>query len=380
MPPIVIIVLSLYFLAHIYLYLHLRPALPERRGPRRAAAGILLALFATLFLAGFGRRYLPPELAGLFWRFGAWWFGFVFYAVPVMLLADLARLITWIVRWFPAGPGKARFPAIRREWILAGGMAVILLLFTGHLNARHLRVVSRQMRLGPSCGPRNSLGLVLISDLHLGVLVDRAFLQRVVEETAALRPDLIVFAGDIVDRDIRILEQEGIGELLSRLRAPLGVYAVTGNHEFITGAEEAVEYLSRQGITFLRDRAVKIADSFYLAGREDVTVRRRRGAEIPLREILEEIDVHCPVIILDHQPRRLEEAAAAEVNLVLCGHTHHGQLFPLNLITSALYPISWGYGKLGETQVYVTGGAGTWGPPVRIGNTPEIVYLKIEFQ
>lgn len=380
MPPFVIIVLGLYLLSHISLYLHLRPVLPARKGPRLAAAASLLALFATLFLAGAGRRFLPPELAGQAWRAGSWWFGFVFYAVLAMLLADLARLITWIVRWFPAGPGKARFPAIRRGWVLAGGTALILLLFAGHLNARHLRLATRQVRLGPSCGSRDSLNLVLISDLHLGVLVGRNFLNRVVEEAAALRPDLIVFAGDIVDRDIRILERDNFGELLSRLRAPLGVYAVTGNHEFIAGAGESVEYLSRQGITFLRDRAVKIADSFYLAGREDVTVRRRGGDEVALREILAGTDDRCPVILLDHQPRRLEEAAAEGVDLVLCGHTHHGQLFPLNLVTSALYPVSWGYGKLGETQVYVTGGAGTWGPPVRIGNTPEIVHLKVEFQ
>ncbi len=380
MPSIVIIVLGLYLIAHIYLYLRLRPALPRRRGPRWAAPLILLGLFSTLFLAGFGHRFLSPELGGFFWSVGAWWFGFVFYAVLTLLLLDIARLLIRLGRLlFLRGPGRSRFPAAGLKTLLAVGTLVVLLLLAGHLNARKLRVVSHPLRLKASCGPLEKLDLVLISDLHLGVLVNRGLLGQVVREVEALRPDLIVLAGDIVDRDLRILEDGEVGELLRRLRAPLGVYAVTGNHEFITGADRAVEYLSRFGMIFLRDRAVLIGESFYLAGREDVTVRRRGGVEIALDKVLEGIDRNCPVILLDHQPRRIEEAAEEQVDLILCGHTHHGQLFPLNLITAALYPVSWGYGTMGGTTIYVSGGAGTWGPPVRIGNTPEIVYLQIEF-
>ncbi len=381
MPSIVIIVLGLYLIAHIYLYLRLRPALPRRIGPRWAAALILLGLFSTLFLAGLGRRFLPPELSDLFWTVGAWWFGFVFYAVLVLLLLDLAGLLIWGARLLLARrKGRRRFPRFGRRTFLAAGSAVVLLLLAGHLNARKLRVVSHPLRLEASCGPIRELSLVLISDLHLGILINRGLLRQVVGAVETIKPDLIVLAGDIVDRDLRILKDPEMVDLLRRLRAPLGVYAVTGNHEFITGAERAVDVLSRFGIIFLRDRAVRIGESFYLAGREDVTVRRRGGAELPLAEVLSGVDRSCPVILLDHQPRRIEEAAAEQVDLILCGHTHHGQFFPLNLITAALYPVSWGYGVMGETRIYVSGGAGTWGPPVRIGNTPEIVHLRIEFK
>jgi len=380
MPSIVIIVLGLYLLAHLYLFLRLRPALPRRRGPRRAAAGILVFLFSTLFLAGLGRRFLPPELSDFFWRVGAWWFGFIFYAILLLLLLDLAGLLVGAGRLlFARGKGRRRFPNYGRKTFLAGGAAVAVLLLAGHFNAGQLRVVSHTVRLKSSCGPIREIDLVLISDLHLGVLVNRGLLRQVVREVDSIRPDLIVLAGDVVDRDTRILEDREVGELLSRLRAPLGVYAVTGNHEFITGADRAVEALSRLGMAFLRDRAVMIGESFYLAGREDVTVRRRGGTEVPLGEVLAGVDRNCPVILLDHQPRRIEEAAAEKVDLILCGHTHHGQFFPLNLVTAALYPVSWGYGEMGETRIYVSGGAGTWGPPVRIGNTPEIVRLRILF-
>lgn len=379
MIPFLIIFNGIFISAHIYLYLHLRSALP--RGKSRGGAAALMALlFGAFLLAGLGRRFLPFDFSAAAWRLGVWWFGFLFYAVFVLLLVDIARAIIWAVRRLGPGLRNTGFPALRREGLLAVLMGVILLLFAGYLNARRPRLVEREIRLAPSCGPVESLDLMLVSDLHLGTMVNRRILRRVVGEVEALRPDLIVLVGDIVDRDARSLEDPRVQELLARFRAPLGVYAVTGNHEFITGVEKAVAGLSRSGIVFLRDRTVKVGGSFYLAGREDVSGPRWGGSPLPLGEVLEGIDRRCPVIVLDHQPRRIGEAAAEGADLVLSGHTHHGQLFPLNLITSAIYPVSRGYGTMGETKIYVSSGAGTWGPPVRIGNTPEIVLLRIQFE
>ncbi len=379
MIPFLIIFNGIFISAHIYLYLHLRSALPRGKS-RGAAAAVMVLLFGAFLLAGLGRRLLPFNFSAAAWRYGVWWFGFLFYAVAVLLLVDIARTITWTVRRFHPGIRSTRFPALRREGLLALLMGVILLLFIGYLNARRPRVVERELRLAPSCGSMEKLDLMLVSDLHLGTRANRRILRRVAGKVEVLRPDLIVLVGDIIDRDVRSIDDRQVEELLTRLRAPLGVYAVTGNHEFITGVEEAVAGLSRFGIIFLRDRAVKVAGSFYLAGREDISGPRWGGGGLSLSGILEEVDRRCPVIVLDHQPRRIGEAAAEGVDLVLSGHTHHGQLFPINLITSAIYPVSRGYGTMEETKIYVSSGAGTWGPPVRIGNTPEIVLLRIEFE
>ncbi len=370
---------GIFLSAHIYLYLHLRSALLTGKS-RGAAAAVMLLLFGAFLLAGLGRRFLPFDFSAAAWRFGVWWFGFLFYAVLLLLLVDLVRAITWTVRRLSPGRRDTGFPALRREGLLAVLLGVILLLFVGHLNARRPRVVERELRLAPSCGPVENIDLMLVSDIHLGAMVNRRILRRVVGEAESLRPDLIVLAGDIIDRDARSLEDRRVRELLARFQAPLGVYAVTGNHEFITGVEEAVAGLSRLGIIFLRDRAVKLDDSFYLVGREDISGPRWGGDSLPLDEILDGIERRCPVIVVDHQPRRIEEAAAAGADLVLSGHTHHGQLFPINLITSSIYPVSWGYGRMEETKIYVSSGAGTWGPPVRVGNTPEIVLLRISFE
>jgi len=138
---------------------------------------------------------------------------------------------------------------------------------------------------------------------------------------------------------------------------------VTGNHEYITGVEGAVKFISSSGISLLRDRAVKINNSFYLVGREDRSAGNRFKEGKTLRGILSGLDPDCPVILLDHQPARIDEAVEAGVDLLLCGHTHNGQLFPLNLITGAVYKVSNGYERIGETQIYVTSGVGTSGPP-----------------
>jgi len=126
---------------------------------------------------------------------------------------------------------------------------------------------------------------------------------------------------------------------------------------------------------------VKINDSFYLIGREDRDKPRFAGRERKnLEEIVEMADAGYPLILIDHQPYYLEKAASLGIDLQVSGHTHHGQLWPLNFVTSAIYTISYGYGKIGNMHAYVSNGVGTWGPPVRVGNRPEIVNLRITFE
>ncbi|MFH1037093.1 MAG: metallophosphoesterase [PVC group bacterium] len=378
MPLVVIIFLSLYALASIYLYRRVAAALPPSRALRWAVGFIIIFLFSGYLLAHLGKEYLSPGACNTLQKMGSWWIGFVFYAALLLLLFDLLRLIVRIFHLPPAGFWRLSKKA-RRAVLPVTGAAVIILLLAGHLNARTLRITAIQVPLGPSCGPVKEVNAVFLADIHAGVMVGGDFLSGIVDEVNNLQPDLILLGGDVVDTDVREVERLGCGEILSRLRAPLGVYAVTGNHEYLSGVEESTGYLSGLGIVFLRDRAVRIGDSFYLAGRDDPSHRRKTGPGRSLREILSGVDPRCPVILMDHRPARIKEAAAAGVDLLLCGHTHHGQLFPISLVIDALYPASRGYAREGKTRIYVTSGAGTWGPPVRIGNRPEIVHLKITF-
>jgi hypothetical protein len=196
----------------------------------------------------------------------------------------------------------------------------------------------------------------------------------------ALNPDVVLLPGDVIDEDLGPVIQQNLGETLRKIRSKYGVFAVTGNHEYIGGVEPACKYLTEHGITMLRDKVISIQDSLYIIGREDLSIRQFTGKKRKnLKEIISGIDPSLPIILMDHQPFHLDEAAVNGIDLQLSGHTHHGQMWPFNYITNKIYEISWGYVRKGNTQFYISCGAGTWGPPVRIGNTPEIINIIMKF-
>jgi predicted MPP superfamily phosphohydrolase len=197
----------------------------------------------------------------------------------------------------------------------------------------------------------------------------------------SLNPDIILLPGDIFDEDIGPIIKNKLGDDLQKLNAKYGVYAVTGNHEYIGGVESAVDYMEKHGINVLRDEAVLIDSGFYLVGREDRSIGQFANQKrIELSEITKNINKNFPAILLDHQPFQLNLTRENGIDLQLSGHTHHGQLWPLNYITSMIYEISWGYEKIDETHYYVSSGFAGWGPPVRTGSRTEIVNLKIAFE
>jgi predicted MPP superfamily phosphohydrolase len=227
----------------------------------------------------------------------------------------------------------------------------------------------------------SSLNIVVASDIHLGTIVGRQRFDKIVKKINALNPDIILLPGDIVDEDLEPVIRENIGESLRKLKAPLGIYACTGNHEHIGGVEEAYKYLIEHDIVVLRDSVIMVDKQFYLIGREDRDARRFSGNERkPLAELMRSVDRKYPVILMDHQPLMLEEASSNGIDLQISGHTHNGQLWPLDHITGAIYEVNRGYKKKDNTHIYVSSGIGTWGPPVRIGNRPEIVNIILNFR
>jgi predicted MPP superfamily phosphohydrolase len=216
------------------------------------------------------------------------------------------------------------------------------------------------------------------SDIHLGVIIGNSRLENMVREINRMSPDAILLVGDILDEDLAPVIEQNLGETLKGLRAKHGVYAVTGNHEYIGGVDEAVKYLEDHGIRMLRDSAVLVNGAFYVVGREDRSVTAFTGKRRKdLHELTAPLDRGKALIVLDHQPFKLGEAEMNRVDLQISGHTHHGQLWPFNYITGAVYELSHGYKRKGNTHIYVSSGFGTWGPPVRVGTVPEILEVVI---
>jgi predicted MPP superfamily phosphohydrolase len=190
-----------------------------------------------------------------------------------------------------------------------------------------------------------------------------------------MQPEIVLLVGDVIDGDVRPFEEQHMAEVMRTINAPLGVYAVLGNHEYLGGQyKELIAALRSCGITVLRDQYLWV-DNFYLVGRDDKFSRLRR----PLQEVMTGVNYQYPIILMDHNPIDIEESGLSRVDLQLSGHTHAGQLFPLNLFTEKIFALDWGYLRHNDLQIIVSDGFGTWGPPIRIGNHPEIVEIFVTF-
>ena len=374
------IVLAIYTTVNYYIFIRGLQAMPAGSSLRTPFIWIFWVLAAT-YVAGriLENIHLSVMSDVLVWT-GSFWLGAMLYFFLLVVLFDLLRLSHHLIPWFPA--------VITENWektklfLFSGSVILVVLLLTGgHINTRFPVVRHIDLHIDKQAGDMKELNAVLMSDIHLGTLIGNGQFSRVVDKAMALQPDIILLAGDVLDEDLAPVIRQNIGKTLVRLDAPLGVWAVMGNHEHIGGSAAAQEYLASHGLKILRDSVVKIGDSFFLVGRDDRDKQRFTGRQRkPLEELMQQVDTVYPVILMDHQPFYLEKAAGLGADLQVSGHTHHGQMWPLNYITSAMYTVSQGYSEIDGMHAYVSNGVGTWGPPVRIGNRPEIVHISIRFQ
>ncbi|MGQ9671676.1 MAG: metallophosphoesterase [Candidatus Aminicenantales bacterium] len=312
---------------------------------------------------------------------GAFYLGAMVYFFLFVLVIDLFRLGNHLAPFFPKAISQQ--PNRAGQWAFLSGIALtILVLGGGFFNARHLRVRRLDIAIEKKVSRFPSLNIVLASDIHMGVIVRNSRLKRIIEKINSLEPDLVLFAGDIVDENVPLAEEEKMVATLRSIHAPYGVFSVTGNHEYYGGLEKNLAYLRRGNVTVLQDETAEVANSFYVIGRKDRTALRFGEDRLPLRQILQKgsVDGRLPLLLLDHQPLNLEEAEECGIDIELSGHTHNGQLFPLNLINKLFYELNWGYKKRGKTHYYVSCGAGTWGPPIRTAGVSEIILLRVIFQ
>ena len=380
----VIIFFGIFFLItgliSFYIFIRGWQSIPPDSSFRQAYA-IVFWVVALSFVCGrLTENYLPSALSHLFVWMGSFWIAAMIYFLIAVVSIDMLRLINRFLPFFPSAITQNYSQA---KYIISACVTGLigLILLAGHINSLMPRVRKLDLSVAKQAGTMKTLNIVAASDIHLGMIVGRSRLDQIVDTINSLNPDLVLLPGDIVDEDLASVVKQNLGESLKRIRAPLGIYAVTGNHEYIGGVNEACAYLTNHNIVMLRDQSVKIADSFYLVGREDRSVGRFSGhLRKALPELMASVDKKYPVILMDHQPFGLNEAVAENVDLQISGHTHYGQLWPLNYIVERIYELAWGYKNIAGTHFYISDGVGTWGPPVRIGNRPEIVNIRLNFQ
>lgn len=339
------------------------------------------AIFVVLsFIVGrlLERVWISFVSEALIW-IGSLWIAFMIYFFLTLIIVDLFRLINFIIPFFPSFLTD-NIEKTKRMTALVVFILVTVTVVGGYINTKMIVTKTYNLKIKKHAGELKSLNVVMVSDLHLGTILGKSFLNNLVTRINELKPDLILLAGDIIDENIAPVIKNNVGEKLLMLKSKYGVFAVTGNHEYIGGVEAATKYLVAHGVKVLRDRYEMINGSAYIVGREDRSIRQFAGKQRKnLKEIIADVDKSFPIIMMDHQPFGLKEAVENGVDLQLSGHTHNGQLWPFNYIIEKIYDLGWGYRINGNTHYYVSCGVGGWGPPIRTGSKPEIINFRINF-
>jgi predicted MPP superfamily phosphohydrolase len=372
------IVFSVYGLVNYYIFVTGWNAF--QHNPLWNTVYVIAFLVLSLsFIAGrFLERAVLNWFSSLLVWLGAFWLGAMVYFLLFAVLFDLIRLLNFFIPFYPQFVTAYYEQAKYIIFLCAAGI-VIIIVIAGYINARTPHIKNLEIKINkPS--EFKLLKLAVASDIHLGTIICKSRVEKMVSLINSLNADIVLLPGDIVDEDLRPVIKQNLGETLRKIKSKYGIYGITGNHEYIGGAEPACKYLEEHGIKILRDSFTEI-NGVYIVGREDRSIKQFSGKRRkPLDEIMAGIDKSKPVILMDHQPVKLAEAEENGVDLQLSGHTHHGQLWPFNFITKKVYELSRGYKLKGRTHYYVSCGAGSWGPPIRTGNRPEILYIELAFK
>lgn len=367
------------FCLHYYIWVRLVRDLELPRPWRRAFTLLLALLGLTIPFGLFFGRFAPRPIAGpIMWVIYTW-LGVVFFLNVLLALADLTRFLAVTL---PAGiMGKPVDPDRRRFLALLSGGLVLLgdfgLSAVGLFSGTAAALQVKRIRVNLAKLPKSCEGyrIVQITDVHIGPLLGHDFVGEVVRRVNALQPDLVAITGDLVDGTVAQLEDQTAP--LRDLRAKDGVYFVTGNHEYYTGdVDEWLAWLAGIGIRPLRNERVLIQDGFELAGTDDYSARGgNHRQDIP--KALAGRNAARPVVLMAHQPRSFDEAAGLGVDFQLSGHTHGGQIYPFNYVVALFQPYLRGLYRKGNSQIYVSCGTGTWGPPMRLGAPAEITEIEL---
>ena len=363
----------IYTLINIYVFYRTKQALPASKKVRTIYTGVYFFFYSAFILAMLGRNIFPLLIQKILYLPGTVWLGMMLYLFAFFLLTDFIYLIIRFIRFLPAAITKR----YRKIQVLSGYIIVLCIAVYGYYQFRHPQIVEQKIEIAKKAGEYKHLKVVGISDLHLGVTIDRKRLEEYVRLINEQHPDLVIIAGDLIDNNVLPLEKERMWETLNDLQAPLGVYYCLGNHDYMIGIGSCMNFLRKTNLHLLIDESTVINNSIQLIGRDD---KQRKSNRKSLKELVKDTDPALPLILLDHEPFHLEEAEAEGIDFQFSGHTHEGQIFPGNLLVKQMYELPHGYMQKGNTHYYVSSGLGLWGPPFRVGTRSEVVVFDIEFK
>jgi predicted MPP superfamily phosphohydrolase len=371
------IVFSVYFIGNAYIFIKGYNILPPVR-EKKILYTIIFIVAAIAFIAA---KLLESRhssvITDILNIIGGFWMAFLLYGFLFLILSDIVAIILRI-----SGVLNSDNIIHYRKWafLLTAGISAVLIL-GGFINALIPVVKEYSIAINKEAGDVKNLKIAAVSDIHLGSIIRKRSIRKLSDMLEEIKPDVVFLLGDVVDGELGPVLR---GDLLKYFVMPHtvdGLFAITGNHEFIGGADRTIPYIESKGIRVLKDETVILPGDIQLIGRLDRDSRRFYGRErSSLENLMKNIDPSKPIIVLDHQPFNLGEAEKNGADLQMSGHTHNGQFWPLTYITRSLYELSYGYMKKGNTHFIVSSGFGLWGPRVRSGSRSEIVLVNVTFR
>ncbi|MEW6410833.1 MAG: metallophosphoesterase [Nitrospirota bacterium] len=335
----------------------------------------MLLMVVTPFIVRLSERSGLEFVARLMSYIGYTWMGVLLLFVSASFIIDIYRFLVYSSSFIFQRDLSPINPSVRFSFYAPLLLSVIISIY-GYFEARNIsteRIMLRTYKIPEEIG---RLRIVQISDIHLGLIVREERLKRILNEVKAANPDIIVSTGDLVDGQINSLS--GLAELLKEINPRYGKFAVTGNHEFYAGLPQALDFTERAGFKVLRGEGITVAGLINIAGIDD-PAGQHYGLfkEIPEKELLLSLPREKFNLLLKHRPL-LDKNVIGLFDLQLSGHAHKGQFFPFNLFTRLYYPIDAGQLKLlNNSYLYVSRGAGTWGPPIRFLSPPEVTVIDL---
>ena len=378
MTLFLLIYFSIYGGVHLYAFLKLKKGF---------ALGfpiyVILAIFMILMVIApiavrIAERHGHEALARGIAYIGFTWMGLLFIFISASFFFDIYRLLHFFVKMLTRSPLEAFTISIRNFCILSIliSFAVVIYGYFEALSIRAEHVTVETPKIPETIG---RLRVVQISDVHLGLIVGKSRLKRILEKVKDAHPDIFVSTGDLVDGQMD--ELDTLTDMFQNVPTTYGKFAVTGNHEFYAGLDRALAFTKKAGFTILREKGLTVSNIFNVAGVDDPARKRYvQGIATSEKTLLEKMPGDKFTLFLKHQPV-ISSESLGRFDLQLSGHTHKGQIFPFYLFTKLFYRMHTGLSKLkGNALLYVSRGSGTWGPPVRFLSPPEVTIIDITYK
>jgi predicted MPP superfamily phosphohydrolase len=306
------------------------------------------------------------------------WMGLLFIFISVSFCFDIYRLLHFLAKMLTRNPLENFTLSLRNFCILSilFSFAIVIYGYFEALDIRTEHVTVETCKIPKEIG---RLRVVQISDVHLGLIVGKSRLKRILGKVKDARPDILVSTGDLVDGQMDDLEM--LTDMFRNIPTPYGKFAITGNHEFYAGFDRARAFTEKAGFTILRGEGLTVSNLFNIAGVDDPARKRYApGPQVSEKTLLEKMPGEKFTLFLKHQPV-IGSESMGRFDLQLSGHTHKGQIFPFNLVTKLYYRKIAGLSKVnGNGLLYVSRGSGTWGPPVRFLSPPEVTVIDIIYK